>query len=422
MRWLEGPAPHGAGFGMNRYLYRRLPRARRTSPSPIPTSTAPTARASPAGRGSSASSRWRSRSGSCRRPAGPGEPRPDRGRRRRPLAAAAARPQARPVGARQRPLRGTLGLGEAARGYVRALEQAAHPRLDLDRRRARVREAGGRPARGLCPRRVHRRRRSRVERASSSICINADELPRVRGDGRRGLLRANGPRSASGPGRPIRSRSAGGARSSCWTRSGSTPTTSPTTSRARPRSRCAACRRPCLPPEPGDVQLDLGLPDGFRFLFMFDFFSTIQRKNPVGLVEAFRRAFEPGEGPQLVIKTINGVHRPHALEELLWAARGRPDIHVIDRSLSARERDALRDGLRLLRVAAPQRGLRPHAGGVHGARQAGDRDRLLRPDGLHDRGEQLSGAVRDHSRRSGLRDLSLRRDLGRPRRRRRRRR
>ena len=56
---------------------------------------------------------------------------------------------------------------------------------------------------------------------------------------------------------------------------------------------------------------------------MFDFFSTIQRKNPVGLIHAFRHAFEPGEGPQLVVKTINGVHRPQALEEVLWAARGR---------------------------------------------------------------------------------------------------
>src|SRR5207249_3990322 len=78
-----------------------------------------------------------------------------------------------------------------------------------------------------------------------------------------------------------------------------------------------------------------------QFLFMFDFFSTVQRKNPVGLIEAFCRAFEPGEGPQLVLKTINGIRRPHALEEVLWAARGRPDIHVLDRSLTARERDAL---------------------------------------------------------------------------------
>ena len=98
---------------------------------------------------------------------------------------------------------------------------------------------------------------------------------------------------------------------------------------------------PVSPPGTDGASLDLGIPAGFRFLFMFDFFSTIQRKNPAGLIEAFRRAFEPGEGPQLVIKTINGVHRHEALEEVIWAARGRPDVHVVDRSLSARERDAL---------------------------------------------------------------------------------
>jgi glycosyltransferase involved in cell wall biosynthesis len=98
---------------------------------------------------------------------------------------------------------------------------------------------------------------------------------------------------------------------------------------------------PVSPPDPGDVKLDLRVPSGFQFLFMFDFFSTVQRKNPVGLIEAFCRAFEPGEGPQLVLKTINGIRRQRALEEVLWTARGRTDVHVLDRSLSARERDAL---------------------------------------------------------------------------------
>jgi glycosyltransferase involved in cell wall biosynthesis len=85
----------------------------------------------------------------------------------------------------------------------------------------------------------------------------------------------------------------------------------------------------------------LGVPEGFLFLFVFDYLSTVQRKNPVGLVEAFTRAFEPGEGPQLLIKTINAPLRPLAEEEVLWAAHGRPDIHLIDRSLSAEELDGL---------------------------------------------------------------------------------
>jgi glycosyltransferase involved in cell wall biosynthesis len=85
------------------------------------------------------------------------------------------------------------------------------------------------------------------------------------------------------------------------------------------------------------VPLRLGVPDGFLFLFVFDYLSTIQRKNPVGLIEAFKQAFAPGEGPQLLIKTINGPLRPLAEEEVLWAGHGRPDVHVIDRSLSAEE-------------------------------------------------------------------------------------
>jgi glycosyltransferase involved in cell wall biosynthesis len=80
--------------------------------------------------------------------------------------------------------------------------------------------------------------------------------------------------------------------------------------------------------------LRFGLPEGFLFLFVFDYLSTVQRKNPVGLIEAFKAAFAPGEGPQLLIKTINAPLRPLSEEEVLWAAHGRPDIHVIDRSLS----------------------------------------------------------------------------------------
>lgn len=101
-----------------------------------------------------------------------------------------------------------------------------------------------------------------------------------------------------------------------------------------------------LPPPVGSPAaagepLRLGVPDGYLFLFVFDYLSTIQRKNPIGVIEAFRRAFEPGEGPRLLIKTINAPLRPLAEEAVLWAAHGRHDIHVIDRSLSAAERDRL---------------------------------------------------------------------------------
>jgi hypothetical protein len=94
-------------------------------------------------------------------------------------------------------------------------------------------------------------------------------------------------------------------------------------------------------PATAAVPLRLGLPDGFLFLFAFDYLSTVQRKNPVGLIEAFKRAFAPGEGPQLLIKTINGPLRPLSEEEVLWAVDGREDIHVVDRSLSGEELNGL---------------------------------------------------------------------------------
>jgi SAM-dependent methyltransferase len=76
---------------------------------------------------------------------------------------------------------------------------------------------------------------------------------------------------------------------------------------------------------------DVGLPeDAFVFLFVFDFFSTLERKNPLGLVEAFTRAFpQPGRA-LLYLKSINGDRAPADLQRLREAAAGRPDIVVSD--------------------------------------------------------------------------------------------
>jgi glycosyltransferase involved in cell wall biosynthesis len=79
---------------------------------------------------------------------------------------------------------------------------------------------------------------------------------------------------------------------------------------------------------------DLGLPDGFLFGFFFDHLSLLERKNPVGLVDAYTRAFGPADGTVLVLKTINGDRRPDDVERLRLAIGDRPDIVVIDRHLS----------------------------------------------------------------------------------------
>ena len=94
------------------------------------------------------------------------------------------------------------------------------------------------------------------------------------------------------------------------------------------------------PPAGGEVD-SLHLPEGFAFLFLFDFYSTLQRKNPLGLVEAFTRAFEPGEGPELVLKSHNGDFKPERLARLREAAGDRTDIHIVDQFLSATEMAAL---------------------------------------------------------------------------------
>jgi glycosyltransferase involved in cell wall biosynthesis len=96
-----------------------------------------------------------------------------------------------------------------------------------------------------------------------------------------------------------------------------------------------------VPPIVPYSRQELGLPEGFLFLFMFDFHSVIERKNPMAAIEAFRNAFEPGSGASLVIKSINRRSKLDDYDRLRFAARGHPDIHLIDRYVSPAEKDAM---------------------------------------------------------------------------------
>lgn len=97
-----------------------------------------------------------------------------------------------------------------------------------------------------------------------------------------------------------------------------------------------------VPPPPAKTRADLGLPaNEFLFLFAFDFFSTLERKNPFALIEAFDRAFAPSEGPMLLIKTINGRRDPGELRRLQQTAAKRPDITVMDEYVSGDDMRAL---------------------------------------------------------------------------------
>jgi glycosyltransferase involved in cell wall biosynthesis len=73
-----------------------------------------------------------------------------------------------------------------------------------------------------------------------------------------------------------------------------------------------------------------GLDGRYMFLFSFDFMSVMKRKNPLGLIEAFSKAFADGEGPMLVIKAINGDKRLVERNMLRDAVRKRSDIVLID--------------------------------------------------------------------------------------------
>ena len=86
---------------------------------------------------------------------------------------------------------------------------------------------------------------------------------------------------------------------------------------------------------------DLGLPDGYMFLFTFDYFGGFRRKNPVGVVEAFKKAFSDGEGPILVLKSVNGNREASEMEELRLAIGGRGDIRVIDGYLPVAQKNSL---------------------------------------------------------------------------------
>ena len=50
-------------------------------------------------------------------------------------------------------------------------------------------------------------------------------------------------------------------------------------------------------------------------LFVFDYNSVFRRKNPLAVIEAFERAFDPGEGPSLVLKCIGNDRFPRSTRD-----------------------------------------------------------------------------------------------------------
>jgi GT2 family glycosyltransferase/glycosyltransferase involved in cell wall biosynthesis len=96
--------------------------------------------------------------------------------------------------------------------------------------------------------------------------------------------------------------------------------------------------------EPSEARMrgELGLgPDRFAFLCMFDVLSVVQRKNPLGVIEAFRLAL-PRLPPDavLVMKINNGSLDARAVSELRQRCEGLPVV-FIDSTMSRADVNAL---------------------------------------------------------------------------------
>lgn len=73
----------------------------------------------------------------------------------------------------------------------------------------------------------------------------------------------------------------------------------------------------------------------FMFLFIFDFQSEIERKNPYAVINAFKAAFAPSDAAALFIKTSHSAFNPAGFHGLLDMIKG-SNITILD-SVSAQE-------------------------------------------------------------------------------------
>ena len=96
-----------------------------------------------------------------------------------------------------------------------------------------------------------------------------------------------------------------------------------------------------LPSVPQRSKSAFGLDDGkFTFLFVFHMMSIMERKNPLGLIRAYRQAFGDDPRTALVLKTSFGDKHPALMKEMREAAAG-TGITIIDAVFSMEETYAL---------------------------------------------------------------------------------
>ena len=228
-------------------------------------------------------------------------------------------------------LQGELGLGEAGRRLVAAAEHADLPTATVTYTRIGARQQHGFVERG----------RSEATYDTNIICVNADQL--------RPLHRDLGPEVLAGRYAigvwfweiaffPANLATSAELLDEIWVASEFVRNSiSPEVDKP-----VHVVPIPLIPPSvPALGRAQLQLPDRFLFLFIFDYYSINARKNPIGLVEAFKRAFPRDDGPMLLVKSINGDRRRDALARLEEAVGGRSDIRIRDGYVDADEKNAL---------------------------------------------------------------------------------
>jgi len=70
----------------------------------------------------------------------------------------------------------------------------------------------------------------------------------------------------------------------------------------------------------------------FVFLGIFDLLSVLERKNPIGMLKAFRLAFAGAPGYRLVLKINHGSEKPAEMDRIRRAADGLP-VTIIDQTM-----------------------------------------------------------------------------------------
>jgi glycosyltransferase involved in cell wall biosynthesis len=80
--------------------------------------------------------------------------------------------------------------------------------------------------------------------------------------------------------------------------------------------------------------------DVFLFLFFFDFHSFLERKNPLGLIQAYKKAFGSRKDVQLLIKSLHSAEHQSELALLQRASSG-TNVRILDAVMNRAEKQNL---------------------------------------------------------------------------------